>query len=105
MMVDAFREHGIKVDQLMEDWYWDGNLASVHVMNEFFPDARPHSCLQHAKVNTSRRFGDGCKKMTSMLQEFIAFLPPSAFHIRRGFARKRQGGRKASWLQLSCHCW
>ena len=75
----------------------------MRALKTVLPNARPHSCLQHAKLNTSRRFSDGFKKLVSMLGEFIAFLPPAAFHISAEtlLAKAKAAGKQAGYEYLT----
>ena len=40
----------INLVAMVEDWYWDGGVAGIAAFVKYFPDARPHMCLQHACI-------------------------------------------------------
>ena len=50
-------------------------------LSTYFPSAKGHLCLEHAKQNTEKRFSGGFKKLTKNFTEFSAFITLPVFYI------------------------
>ena len=48
------------------DWYWDGAAEAQNVFSRYFPPARGHTCLEHAKRNACRRAQGGLGKQMKL---------------------------------------
>ena len=75
------QRHGLNLVDFVGEWFWDRNPGAMHALSTYFPSAKGHLCLEHAKRNTEKRFSGGFKKLTNNFTEFSAFLPPPAFDI------------------------
>ena len=61
-LIEAVSQHlGLSLEEFVSDWFWDGAAKAQNVFSRLFPEARGHTCLEHAKRNASRRAqGVGC---------------------------------------------
>ena len=53
------QRHTLDFAEHVRDWFLDGNVESMNALKAFFPDAKSHLCLEHAKRNAEKRFTGG----------------------------------------------
>lgn len=86
--------HQINMKEVISDTFWDGALAAKAAFRNFFVhedqtsmipnEIREHTCVQHAKGNTSDHASHGYKKQSANKTELLAFLPDRVFTIAGG---------------------
>ena len=62
--------HGIFLADVVGEWFWDGHVGAINVLTEFFPQAKGHLCVEHAKRNIMKK-----------TIEMLAFTTPMVFHV------------------------
>ena len=53
------QRHKLDLAEHVLECFWDGKIESMNALKAFFPNAKRHFCLEHAKRNAEKLFTGG----------------------------------------------